>query len=224
MFCTNCGKKVPDNINFCPSCGTKIVAKEEEIIRAENVSQRSSPKKGKDIFESPYSFSDASKAEKAIIIGCLIAKIVLLIFVLKVSSYLVFSEYIEIDTAQMGFFFSGFAIAGIAELVRMAPAGNIDRVFGILPTILPIAGAITILLNWTGFVGTFNVFIYTLITYFILSGAAIYNNTVYLVRFQKKKLKKRMSEMTDEEIEGLKEFAFDSSEIDDLEKDIRGDN
>ena len=25
MFCPNCGKEVPDNVNFCPYCGAKLV-------------------------------------------------------------------------------------------------------------------------------------------------------------------------------------------------------
>ena len=44
MFCTNCGKKLPDGINFCPFCGTKILviteeAAEEPVIEAPAVEE-----------------------------------------------------------------------------------------------------------------------------------------------------------------------------------------
>ena len=37
MFCTNCGRKLPDDISFCPFCGTKVhvpeaPAAEEPVI------------------------------------------------------------------------------------------------------------------------------------------------------------------------------------------------
>lgn len=28
MFCSNCGKEIPDNVAFCPVCGTKTLLKE----------------------------------------------------------------------------------------------------------------------------------------------------------------------------------------------------
>ena len=38
MFCHNCGKKLPDGLNFCTACGTKLIvptAPAEKVAPAE---------------------------------------------------------------------------------------------------------------------------------------------------------------------------------------------
>ena len=31
MYCTNCGNKIDDNTNFCPSCGKKIIRENNKL-------------------------------------------------------------------------------------------------------------------------------------------------------------------------------------------------
>ena len=45
MFCTNCGKKVPDESKFCPACGTFLYKEEEQItVKEQAPTVKPSPK------------------------------------------------------------------------------------------------------------------------------------------------------------------------------------
>lgn len=40
MYCSNCGKKIDDNSNFCPSCGKKIIRENKEKDESQNEDNR----------------------------------------------------------------------------------------------------------------------------------------------------------------------------------------
>lgn len=40
MFCTKCGKEIPDTSNFCTSCGNKVRKLEQENINIQNEQQK----------------------------------------------------------------------------------------------------------------------------------------------------------------------------------------
>lgn len=223
MFCPKCGKELMPDSKFCKYCGAPVESVETTDSlhpqKTEKLHTSSSEKASPNNDINGISFSKVDTSGKVLIVACIAIRAFLLFVIYKFFEGLVVNDYIEIDMTQIKMFLSGVCVFGIGKITKNVPSGNIDRLF-LLSTNIPTALAvILILLNFRPFFWDLGMTIQTLICFGVLGFGTGYCDTVYTVRYRKDKLKEKIGKMTDEDIEILKEFAFDSSEIDKLKED-----
>lgn len=229
MFCPKCGKELAPTGKFCKYCGTPV----EQYIRGTVQEERkedipSAQKKQSEKTISKDTILAVGEFGTLGIVVSLTIKIIIILAIARVFLYVcdnlgmlggtlvIFNS----SAVSTGIMIIGFLEIGMATFTKKYPSGKIDRLFLLLPLVPVILIAVLVILNLGTFLGSLGVVegIFALV---VLDGGFYFCNMTYTVRFRKKILKEKMSEMSDEEIEELKEYTSNPDEIDKLKAEMK---
>ena len=128
MFCSNCGSKVEDGLNFCPNCGTKIEKSSAEVkteSAGENTvfaaSKMTFGKALKLYFSNLFNFS--GKAGKSEFWWCFLFNAIFFVLFelidLVISSYLRYHEFffVLVDLVRPSYLFYPLGIGGVLQIL-----------------------------------------------------------------------------------------------------------
>lgn len=228
MFCPKCGKEIESTSKFCKYCGTSVEqfsrnisqrGNAENTLSMQNKSSEGPPKK--DATLTPEGFGALG------VITSLIVKTIIILAIARMLVYVMDNlgmlggtlVIFNSQSVSAGMMLTGFLEIGLATFVKKYPSGKIDRLFLLLPLIPVIVMAILIVLNLGTFFRSLGI-VEGLFALAILDGGYYYCNMTYTVRLRKRILKEKMTEMSDEEIEELKDYATSPNEIDELKTEL----
>lgn len=66
MFCSKCGKNLPENAIFCPGCGSKIVNRKKDMSFANDISVQEKNEENKEVIETESGSSQSSEVTEII--------------------------------------------------------------------------------------------------------------------------------------------------------------
>ena len=229
MFCPKCGKELAPTDKFCKYCGTPV----EQYIRGTVQEERkedipSAQKKQSEKTISKDTILAVGEFGTLGIVVSLTIKIIIILAIARVFLYVcdnlgllggtlvIFSS----SAVSTGIMIIGFLEIGMATFTKKYPSGKIDRLFLLLPLVPVILIAVLVILNLGTFFGSLGI-VDGIFALAVLDAGFYFCNMTYTVRFRKKILKEKMSEMSDNEIEELKEYTLNPDEIDKLKAETK---
>ena len=228
MFCPKCGKELALTGKFCKYCGTPV----EQYIRGTVQEERkedipSAQKKQSEKTISKDTILAVGEFGTLGIVVSLTIKIIILaiarVFLyvcdnlgLLGGTLVIFSS----SAVSAGIMIIGFLEIGMATFAKKYPSGKIDRLFLLLPLVPVILIAVLVILNLGTFFGSLGI-VDGIFALAVLDAGFYFCNMTYTVRFRKKILKEKMLEMSDNEIEELKEYTLNPDEIDKLKAETK---
>ena len=228
MFCPKCGKELAPTGKFCKYCGTPV----EQYIRGTVQEERkedipSAQKKQSEKTISKDTILAVGEFGTLGIVVSLTIKIIILaiarVFLyvcdnlgLLGGTLVIFSS----SAVSAGIMIIGFLEIGMSTFAKKYPSGKIDRLFLLLPLVPVILIAVLVILNLGTFFGSLGI-VDGIFALAVLDAGFYFCNMTYTVRFRKKILKEKMLEMSDNEIEELKEYTLNPDEIDKLKAETK---
>lgn len=231
VFCPKCGKELKPIGKFCKYCGAPIA------LSNNGSSQEKAPKDIPTMSRKPTqkgmnNNSVPGTGEFGMLgaITTLIIKIIILLVIARTFLYVLDhlgtlgGVLIIIDSSAVfaGLAIIGFLEIGLATFVKKYSSGKIDRLFLLLPIIPVIITVVLVVLNIGQFFRTLG--ISEGIISLLLLVAGYYDcSMTYTIRFRKKALKRQMANMSDKEIDELKQYTVNPDEIDKMKAECKAD-
>ena len=229
MFCPKCGKELAPTGKFCKYCGTPV----EQYIRGTVQEERK-----EDIPSAQKKQSEKTISKDTILavgefgtLGIVVSFTIKIIIILAIAlvflyvcdklgllggTLVIFSS----SAVSAGIMIIGILEIGMATFAKKYPSGKIDRLFLLLPLVPVILIEVLVILNLGTFFGSLGI-VDGIFALAVLDAGFYFCNMTYTVRFRKKILKEKMSEMSDNEIEELKEYTLNPDEIDKLKAETK---
>ena len=228
MFCPKCGKELAPTGKFCKYCGTPV----EQYIRGTVQEERK-----EDIPSAQKKQSEKTISKDTILavgefgtLGIVVSLTIKIIILAIARVFLYVCDNLGLLGGTLVIFSSsavsarimiiGFLEIGMATFAKKYPSGKIDRLFLLLPLVPVILIAVLVILNLGTFFGSLGI-VDGIFALAVLDAGFYFCNMTYTVRFRKKILKEKMLEMSDNEIEELKEYTLNPDEIDKLKAETK---
>jgi len=137
MFCSQCGKNIPDDTKFCPECGANIAADKAPAEGAPAGTTAGAPKKipAAELQQLEYCFLGAAVAVAVAAVIAIVGRVAVFVVIdgaLAAAIYLLAYQKLkdgDYETAKMGSLATGIA-SGVLGLIGII-AGDLAGIIGI---------------------------------------------------------------------------------------------